>query len=233
MLQPKNQIPEGLQGRIRQRQRAAPAELRPVRPEGDGAGAHHRAPDRGAARRAIAPHEARRPRLDPHFPDVPVSKKPTEVRMGKGQGRAGILGARVSPGRIMFEIDGVPETSREALTPGAAKLPIRDALHRAHRRIRGRPMKSKQRTGDLKGHDRRPAQRDLLKLKKEQFNLRFQRAPASSRKTRVRVVRRDIAASRPVAAEKAAGKEIKVNHAEAHSAGASWSATRTGKTSWS
>ncbi len=60
------------------------------------------------------------------FPDVPVSKKPTEVRMGKGKGALEFWACRVKPGRIMFEIDGVPaELAREALRLGAAKLPIR------------------------------------------------------------------------------------------------------------
>ena len=60
------------------------------------------------------------------FPDVPVSKKPTEVRMGKGKGAPEFWAARVHPGRIMFEIDGVnDEIAREALRLGAAKLPIR------------------------------------------------------------------------------------------------------------
>ena len=60
------------------------------------------------------------------FPDVPVSKKPTEVRMGKGKGTPEFWACRVKPGRIMFEIDGVSiETAREALALGAAKLPIR------------------------------------------------------------------------------------------------------------
>ena len=60
------------------------------------------------------------------FPDVPVSKKPTEIRMGKGKGSPELWAARVHPGRIMFEIDGVnEETAREALRLGAAKLPIR------------------------------------------------------------------------------------------------------------
>ncbi len=59
------------------------------------------------------------------FPDVPVSKKPAEVRMGSGKGSPEFWVARVKPGRIMFEIDGVaPELAREALTLGAAKLPI-------------------------------------------------------------------------------------------------------------
>ena len=60
------------------------------------------------------------------FPDVPVSTKPAEVRMGSGKGSPEFWVVRVAPGRIMFEIDGVPsDLAREALTLGAAKLPIR------------------------------------------------------------------------------------------------------------
>jgi large subunit ribosomal protein L16 len=60
------------------------------------------------------------------FPDVPVSKKPTEVRMGKGKGTPELWVVRVKPGRIMFEIDGVaPDLAKEALRLGAAKLPVR------------------------------------------------------------------------------------------------------------
>jgi large subunit ribosomal protein L16 len=60
------------------------------------------------------------------FPDVPVSSKPAEVRMGSGKGTPEFWVARVAPGRIMFEIDGVaPELAKEALTLGAAKLPIK------------------------------------------------------------------------------------------------------------
>ena len=59
------------------------------------------------------------------FPDVPVSSKPTEVRMGKGKGSVDYWAARVHPGRIMFEIDGVNDTiAREALRLGAQKLPV-------------------------------------------------------------------------------------------------------------
>ena len=59
------------------------------------------------------------------FPDVPVSKKPTEVRMGKGKGTPEFWAAKVKPGRILFEIDGVPDpVAREALRLGAAKLPV-------------------------------------------------------------------------------------------------------------
>lgn len=65
------------------------------------------------------------------FPDVPVSKKPTEVRMGSGKGAPELWVARVKPGRILFEIDGVDEaTAQEALTLGAAKLPIKTRVVR-------------------------------------------------------------------------------------------------------
>ncbi len=59
------------------------------------------------------------------FPDKPVTKKPAEVRMGKGKGAPELFVARVSPGRILFEAEGVPvETAREAMRLGAQKLPI-------------------------------------------------------------------------------------------------------------
>ena len=80
-----------------------------------------------AARRAITREMKRAGRVWIRvFPDVPVSKKPTEVRMGKGKGTPEYWACRIKPGRIMFEIDGVPvELAREALRLGAAKLPIR------------------------------------------------------------------------------------------------------------
>ena len=80
-----------------------------------------------AARRAITREMKRAGRVWIRiFPDVPVSKKPTEVRMGKGKGTPEFWACRVKAGRIMFEIDGVPvELAREALRLGAAKLPVR------------------------------------------------------------------------------------------------------------
>ena len=80
-----------------------------------------------AARRAITREMKRQGRVWIRiFPDVPVSKKPTEVRMGKGKGANEYWAARVKPGRIMFEIDGVAEdVAREALRLGAAKLSVR------------------------------------------------------------------------------------------------------------
>jgi len=63
------------------------------------------------------------------FPDVPVSKKPIEVRMGSGKGAPEYWVARVKPGRILFEIDGVPDAvARHALTLGAAKLSVKTKI---------------------------------------------------------------------------------------------------------
>ncbi|WP_412057811.1 50S ribosomal protein L16 [Bartonella sp. DGB2] len=80
-----------------------------------------------AARRVITRHMKRTGRVWIRiFPDVPVTSKPTEVRMGKGKGSVDYWASRVAPGRIMFELDGVPESvAREALRLGAAKLPIK------------------------------------------------------------------------------------------------------------
>jgi len=83
-----------------------------------------------AARRAITRAMKRAGRVWIRiFPDVPVSTKPAEVRMGSGKGAPEFWVCRVKPGRVMFEIDGVPpETAREALSLGAAKLPIRTKI---------------------------------------------------------------------------------------------------------
>ncbi|MBB4123858.1 MULTISPECIES: 50S ribosomal protein L16 [Martelella] len=80
-----------------------------------------------AARRAITRHMKRAGRVWIRiFPDTPVTSKPTEVRMGKGKGGVDYWAARVKPGRIMFEIDGVSEEiAREALRLGAAKLSVK------------------------------------------------------------------------------------------------------------
>src|SRR5579864_3635453 len=80
-----------------------------------------------AARRAITRQMKRQGRVWIRvFPDVPVTSKPAEVRMGSGKGAVEYWAARVAPGRIMFEIDGVADdVAREALRLGAAKLPIR------------------------------------------------------------------------------------------------------------
>ncbi|MEM8761195.1 MAG: 50S ribosomal protein L16 [Pseudomonadota bacterium] len=79
-----------------------------------------------AARRTMTRHMKRQGRVWIRiFPDVPVTQKPTEVRMGKGKGSVEYWAAKVKPGRIMFEIDGVSEPiAREALRLAAMKLPV-------------------------------------------------------------------------------------------------------------
>ncbi len=80
-----------------------------------------------AARRAITRHMRRQGRVWIRvFPDLPVSQKPAEVRQGKGKGSVEYWAARVKPGRIMFELDGVPlDLARRAFALAAAKLPIK------------------------------------------------------------------------------------------------------------
>lgn len=80
-----------------------------------------------AARRAVMRHLRRQGKLWIRiFPDVPVSKKPLEVRQGKGKGSPEFWAARVKPGRVMFELDGTTEElARQAFLLAAAKLPIK------------------------------------------------------------------------------------------------------------
>ena len=80
-----------------------------------------------AARRAITREMKRAGRVWIRiFPDVPVSKKPAEVRMGSGKGAPELWVVRIKPGRILFEVDGIPvQLAKEALTLAAAKLPIK------------------------------------------------------------------------------------------------------------
>ena len=80
-----------------------------------------------AARVALTRHMKRQGRVWTRvFPNIPVSKKPTEVRMGKGKGSPEFWACRVKPGRIMFEVDGVGiDEARKAMSLAAAKLPIK------------------------------------------------------------------------------------------------------------
>jgi large subunit ribosomal protein L16 len=83
-----------------------------------------------AARRAMTRHMKRQGRVWIRiFPDLPVTSKPTEVRMGKGKGSVDFWAAKVKPGRVMFEIDGVTDSvAREALRLAAMKLPIKSRV---------------------------------------------------------------------------------------------------------
>ena len=83
-----------------------------------------------AARVALTRHMKRQGRVWIRiFPDLPVTSKPTEVRMGKGKGSVDFWSAKVKPGRVMFEIDGVSDVvAREALRLAAMKLPIKSRV---------------------------------------------------------------------------------------------------------
>ena len=83
-----------------------------------------------AARRAMTRHMRRAGRVWIRiFPDVPVSTKPAEVRMGKGKGTPEYWMVRIKPGRVMFELDGVsPEVAEEAFRLAAAKLPVQTRI---------------------------------------------------------------------------------------------------------
>lgn len=83
-----------------------------------------------AARRAAVRHMKRQGRFFIRiFPDLPVSKKPNEVRMGKGKGTPEFFAARVAPGRIMFEIEGVNSSvAKEALSLASSKLPVKTKI---------------------------------------------------------------------------------------------------------
>jgi len=83
-----------------------------------------------AARRAMTRQMKRQGRVWIRiFPDLPVTSKPVEVRMGKGKGSVDFWAAKVKPGRVMFELDGVNEaTAREALRLAAMKLPIKTRI---------------------------------------------------------------------------------------------------------
>ena len=83
-----------------------------------------------AARVALTRHMKRQGRVWTRmFPNIPVSKKPTEVRMGKGKGSIEYWMCRVKPGRIMFEVDGIPlDVAKQALDRASAKLPIKTKM---------------------------------------------------------------------------------------------------------
>ena len=150
-----------------------------------------------AARRAITRHIKRAGRLWIRiFPDVPVSSKPAEVRMGSGKGAPEFWVARVKPGRILFELDGVPGYARQ----DGVRARGREAADQDQGR--GPPRRDPGRRGkvrwpaidDLKQKTDDQLQQQLGELKREQFNLRFQSATNQLEKpSRVREVRRTIA----------------------------------------
>ncbi len=134
------------------------------------------------------------------FPDVPVSVKPAEVRMGSGKGSPEFWVARVKPGRILFELDGVPAAlAHEAFALAAAKLPIGTKIV-TRIGIGSGTMKA----SDVRAKTDDELKSELEKLGKETFNLRFQRVSGQLENTdRMRAVRRDIARIKTILAERA------------------------------
>ena len=120
-----------------------------------------------AARVALTRHMKRQGRVWTRmFPNIPVSKKPTEVRMGKGKGSPEFFACRVKPGRILFEVDGVTEQiAREALYKASAKLPIKCKFIK----------RIKMKKSEIKKMTKEQALKDIEKLKKDLFNFRFQK----------------------------------------------------------
>ena len=162
-----------------------------------------------AARRALTRHMKRAGRVWIRvFPDVPVSKKPAEVRMGSGKGTPELWVARVKPGRVIFEIDGVDRADREGSADARRRQAAdQDALRRAHCGV-GKLDMAEMKTADIRAMS--PDQMDdaVLNLKKERFNLRFQRATGQLENTsRLREARRDIARIKTIAAQKRVAKK--------------------------
>ena len=153
-----------------------------------------------AARRAITRAMKRTGRVWIRiFPDVPVSAKPAEVRMGSGKGSPEFWVCRVAPGRIMFEMDGVPaDAGARGVDAGRGEAADPHAVRRPYRR---RMMADK--ATDVRAKTPDELSTMLLDLRKEQFNLRFQRATGQQEGVgRVKLVRRQIARVKTIMAEK-------------------------------
>ena len=139
------------------------------------------------------------------FPDKPVTAKPAETRMGSGKGALEYWVAVVKPGRVMFEIAGVPEeTAREALRLAMHKLPCKCKIVSRADLKAVITVKIKNYVEDLKTKSAAELQEELVAAKKELFNLRFQNATNQLDNTsRIKEVRRNIARIQTLIAQKA------------------------------
>ena len=133
------------------------------------------------------------------FPDKPVTAKPAETRMGSGKGALEYWVAVVKPGRVMFEIAGVPEeTAREALRLAMHKLPCKCKI------ASKADLEGGDNSENLKAKTSAELNEELVAAKKELFNLRFQNATNQLDNTsRIKEVRRNIARIQTVITEKA------------------------------
>ena len=113
------------------------------------------------------------------FPDKPITKKPLEVRQGKGKGNVEYWVAQIQPGKMLYEIAGVTEeVAREAFTLAAAKLSVNTSFTKRH----GVLMKTKENSAQLRDMSDAELGEELLKLRREQFNLRMQAAAGQGAK---------------------------------------------------
>ena len=138
------------------------------------------------------------------FPDKPVTAKPAETRMGSGKGALEYWVAVVKPGRVLFEIAGVPEeTAREALRLAMHKLPCKCKIASKADLEGGITVKINKFVEDLKAKSAAELNEELVAAKKELFNLRFQNATNQLDNTsRIKEVRRNIARIQTVITEK-------------------------------
>ena len=156
-----------------------------------------------AARRAISRHVKRGGRIWIRiFPDKPISQKPAEVRMGNGKGNPEYYVAEIQPGKVLYEINGVPEElAREAFLLAAAKLPLQDHVRRAARsapEAEGNTMK----TSELRAKDAAGLEKEVSDLLKAHFGLRMQKATQQlTNHSQLSNTRRDIARAKTILAE--------------------------------
>src|SRR5215211_4196868 len=180
--------------------------VRPVRPEGDGAGTSDRASDRSRAPCADPSHEARRPGLDPRVSGRAGVEEAGRSPHGLRQGHAGIVGGagQAGPGDLRDRRRQRADREGSALAR-RRQAADQDALRRAHR---GVTDMAEMKVADIRAMSADQMEDAILNLKKERFNLRFQRATGQLENTsRLREARRDIARIKTIAAQQRAKKK--------------------------
>ena len=146
-----------------------------------------------AARRAISRHVKRGGRIWIRiFPDKPISQKPAEVRMGNGKGNPEYYVAEIQPGKVLYEINGVPEElAREAFLLASAKLPLTC------------PRRTHMKASELRSKDVAGLEKEVADLLKAHFGLRMQKATQQlTNHSQLGKTRRDIARAKTVLAQK-------------------------------
>ncbi len=157
-----------------------------------------------AARRAISRHVKRGGRIWIRiFPDKPISQKPAEDRMGNGKGNPEYYVAEIQPGKVLYEINGVPEElAREAFRLASAKLPLRTTFVARQVGARAQP-ETFMKASELRAKDVAGLQKEVGDLLKAHFGLRMQKATQQlSNHTQLGNTRRDIARAKTVLAQK-------------------------------